>query len=429
MSATMVAAAESKRISELIESADRALANGRAAEAAEILEQAHALAPADPRVLNALGLKALRANDPSAARPLLEQAAAREPLEPVLWLNLAQCRRMQGDTAGELVALDQALALQPRFYPALLQKATWLERQGKPKQAAHLYNFFLHCLPPPAQQLQLKPAIEYAQRVVTADRAALGALIEQRLGTATQRTHQDRARFDHCIDVLLGRSRVFTSQPTLIHFPKLPAIEFFERQDFPWLDELEAGTDAMREELIAVLADPASDAEIVPYVDYPNDKPLDQWRSLNRSKQWSAYYLLKDGMRINSHLARCPRTAALLDAAPLADIPGQAPTAFFSMLQARTRIPPHTGVTNTRLVCHVPLVLPPGCGFRVGSETRQWETGKAWVFDDTIEHEAWNDSDEPRYILIIDLWNPYLTEAEREWVRTATVAIAEYGHE
>jgi aspartyl/asparaginyl beta-hydroxylase (cupin superfamily) len=128
-------------------------------------------------------------------------------------------------------------------------------------------------------------------------------------------------------------------------------------------------------------------------------------------------------------LARCPRTAALLEAAPLADVPGQAPTAFFSMLQPRTRIPPHTGVTNARLVCHVPLVIPPGCGFRVGSETRQWVPGKAWVFDDTIEHEAWNDGDEPRYILIIDLWNPYLTEAEREWVRTATAAITEHERE
>jgi aspartate beta-hydroxylase len=428
MGATMVAPVESKRISELIESADRAQVNGRGDEAARLIAEARALAPSDPRVLNALGLRALRANDPAGARPFLEQAVTREPREPVLWLNLAQCRLMQADTAGELAALDQSLALQPRFYPALLQKATCVERQGKSKQAAHLYNFFLHCLPPPAQQPpSLKPAIEYAQRMVSADRAALGALIERRLA-ATNRG-DTTARFDQCIDVLLGRSRVYNSQPTLLHFPKLPAIEFFERQDFPWLDAIEAGTDAMREELLAVLADPANEAEIVPYVDYSNDKPLDQWRPLNRSKQWSAYYLLKDGVRVDAHLARCPRTAALLEAAPLADVPGHAPTAFFSMLQPRTRIPPHGGVTNTRLVCHVPLVLPPGCGFRVGSETRQWELGKAWVFDDTIEHEAWNDSDEPRYILIIDLWNPYLTEAERDWVRTATAAIAEYAHE
>jgi aspartate beta-hydroxylase len=428
MSPIMTAAADSNRISQLLESADRAQANGFGSDAARLIAEARALAPSDSRVLNALGLQALRENDPTNARPHLEQAVAQTPREPVLWLNLAQCRQMQGDAAGELGALDQALALQPRFYPALLQKATWLERHGKPKQAVHVYNFFLHCLPPPPQlPPQLKPAIEYAQRIVSADRAALGALIEQRLGPTNHETA--RARFDHCIDAFLGRRRIYTPQPTFMHFPKLPAIEFFERSDFPWLDALEAGTEVMREELLSVLADPASGTDIVPYVDYPDDEPLDHWRPLNRSKQWSAYYLLKDGVRANSHLARCPRTAALLAAAPLADVPGQAPTAFFSMLQPRTRIPPHTGVTNARLVCHVPLVIPPGCGFRVGSETRHWQPGKAWVFDDTIEHEAWNDSNEPRYILIIDLWNPYLTAAEREWVRTATAVIAEYGRE
>jgi len=63
------------------------------------------------------------------------------------------------------------------------------------------------------------------------------------------------------------------------------------------------------------------------------------------------------------------------------------------------------------------LVVPAGCGFRVGAETRAWEEGRAWAFDDTIEHEAWNDSGSPRAILIIDAWNPLLTEAERTAIR------------
>jgi len=169
----MTAAADSNRISQLLESADRAQANGLGSDAARLIAEARALAPADSRVLNALGLQALRENDPTSARPQLEQAVAQTPREPVLWLNLAQCRGMQGDATGELAALDQALSLQPRFYPALLAKATWLERQGKPKQAVHVYNFFLHCLPPPPQlPPQLKPAIDYAQRIVSADRAA-----------------------------------------------------------------------------------------------------------------------------------------------------------------------------------------------------------------------------------------------------------------
>ena len=92
---------------------------------------------------------------------------------------------------------------------------------------------------------------------------------------------------------------------------------------------------------------------------------------------------------------------------------------MFSALKPKTRIPPHTGVANFRLVVHLPLVVPPGCGFRVGGETREWRVGEGWVFDDTIEHEAWNDSEEPRHILICDVWSPRLSPEER----TAIAAI------
>jgi aspartyl/asparaginyl beta-hydroxylase (cupin superfamily) len=98
----------------------------------------------------------------------------------------------------------------------------------------------------------------------------------------------------------------------------------------------------------------------------------------------------------------------------------------FSILDAHTRIPPHTGVNNTRLVVHLPLVVPPGCGFRVGSEQREWQPGKAFVFDDTIEHEAWNQSNEPRAVLILDTWNPRLTQSERAFVRAVTAGVGEY---
>ena len=88
------------------------------------------------------------------------------------------------------------------------------------------------------------------------------------------------------------------------------------------------------------------------------------------------------------------------------DIPRRGPNAMFSLLAPGAHIPPHTGVANTRLVCHLPLIVPPGCWFRVGAETRDWEVGKAWVFDDTIEHEALNPSDALRVIFIVDTWHP-----------------------
>ena len=106
---------------------------------------------------------------------------------------------------------------------------------------------------------------------------------------------------------------------------------------------------------------------------------------------------------------------------PQAEVPLRSPSALFSVLQPRTRIPPHNGVANFRLVVHLPLILPGSCGFRVGGETREWRYGQAWAFDDTIEHEAWNDSDAVRVILICDIWSPRLSPEER---RTIAAVIA-----
>jgi aspartyl/asparaginyl beta-hydroxylase (cupin superfamily)/Tfp pilus assembly protein PilF len=418
-------------ISRLIDAADKAAAAGQQREALQLLGEAQAAAPRHPRVLSALGLYALKAGDLTSARRYLSDAVAADAQSALLWFHLALICRAQGDTAAELTALDRSLVLDPQFYLALLQKATLLERQGKPRQAAQVFIYFLHWVPPSAQQPpELKQAVHYAQTAVDADKAALGAFIRQRLESIpAAHGDQPQERFEHCLDVLLGRRRVYTPKPTFMHFPRLPALEFYDRQDFPWLDAFESATDAIRDELVHVVSEDLSEGDIVPYVAYPDGVPLDQWRDLNRSLQWGAYYLLKNGVRIEDHLARCPQTAALLAAAPLADVPGNAPTAFFSLLKPKTRIPPHTGVTNTRLVVHVPLIVPLGCGFRVGSDTREWQLGRAWVFDDTIEHEAWNDSDEPRAILIIDIWNPFLTAAERALVSATTVAVADFQRE
>jgi aspartyl/asparaginyl beta-hydroxylase (cupin superfamily) len=123
-----------------------------------------------------------------------------------------------------------------------------------------------------------------------------------------------------------------------------------------------------------------------------------------------------DGRIIEENAARCPATMAALGMVDQPCVEGMSPSAMFSILKPRTRIPPHTGAANTRLVLHLPLIVPQGCGFRVGGETRAWREGEAWVFDDTIEHEAWNDSDQPRAILICDVWAPTLSPTEREGV-------------
>jgi aspartyl/asparaginyl beta-hydroxylase (cupin superfamily) len=116
----------------------------------------------------------------------------------------------------------------------------------------------------------------------------------------------------------------------------------------------------------------------------------------------------------------------LLNGAPQPEQPGRTPAAMFSLLKPRTRIPPHTGGSNVRLVVHVPLIIPEECGFRVGNETRQWVPGQAWVFDDTIDHEAWNMSDKLRVILMFDVWNPLLTPPERAMITALSAAMTEF---
>jgi aspartyl/asparaginyl beta-hydroxylase (cupin superfamily) len=214
----------------------------------------------------------------------------------------------------------------------------------------------------------------------------------------------------------MGRRKIYRNECHGIEFPFLPADEFFARDHFPWLALLESRTDAIRDELRQLLE---ARGEVLPrpYVAQKQGTPQNKWTPLDNSLDWGAIFLWEFGRPNPAVQQACPATVAVLNQFLRADIPGRGPTAFFSLLKPRTRIPPHTGVTNMRSIVHLPLIVPEGCGFRVGGETRQWREGEAFVFDDTIEHEAWNDSDDLRAVLIFDVWNPWLTSEERELAR------------
>jgi aspartate beta-hydroxylase len=403
---------------------------GRMVDALAAWQAVLAADPADARAHNVLGNAALNAGDLTTARTHLEAATAADPKAPPLWLNLSLVYRAQKDAKAELDALNKALVADPYFFRANLAKGQLLERTGQHKAAANAYMAALNSAPPPDEW---PPAVQApmaaARRAVDAHYHAADAHIRGFLAKA-QAAHAgaDTARADHAIDALLGKRRIYQPQPTLLHFPKVPAYEFYPRDLFPWLADLEAGTEAIRDEITGILQ--ADNAGWVPYIDQGDHKPLNQFEPLNHNLDWSALFLFKDGPRVDSVCARAPRTADLLSRLPMCDVPGRGPTAFFSHLKPRTRIPAHTGVTNSRLIVHLPLIVPPGCGFRVGSETRTWQVGEAFVFDDSIEHEAWNDSSHDRVILIFDVWNPFLTDAERDIVRAAIAGIDSfYGDE
>jgi aspartyl/asparaginyl beta-hydroxylase (cupin superfamily)/Flp pilus assembly protein TadD len=410
----------------MIQASKAAGAAGRAGEADQLLARVAQLAPSHPAVLNELGLRMLQRGDATRARELFQRATQADPGHPSLWSNFAQSLNELNLPNDALDAIERALALEPRHLSSLLQKGEVYERMGDPRNAARAYRNALATLPAgrPAPE-GVAAMVEHARAQIAKDDATLAEAIEQRLAPIREQ-HGGGAyrRVTRCIDLLTGRRTLFTPQPTFMHFPEIPAVEFFERGDFPWLDAIEAATDEIRAELMTVLV---SDREgLEPYIAYPDGVPLNQWRELNKSRRWSAYFLWNQSVPQPAHMARCPRTVEILKSAPQCDVAHRAPTAFFSILEPGTRIPPHTGVTNTRVTVHLPLIVPPDCGFRVGSETREWVPGKAWVFDDTIEHEAWNLSDVPRAVLIFDIWNPFLTSAERDLIRAATEVVGTY---
>ena len=422
----MIGQNDDRRIRQLIETAAQASASGRVQEADRLVRQAEAEAPQHPLVLNETARRHLMNGNAAGAHALLTQAVSQESSNASLWLNLAAALRGLKRADEERTAIDKALTLEPRNLRALLQKASLQEISGQVRAAAMTYRHVLQSVPSGSLPPQsLRPVFQHALQFVAANDRELEQFIESRLKNLRER-HKDEPlqRFDRCLETLLRKKPVYRPQPSFMYFPRLPAIEFYDRSEFPWLDSIEAASDEIRAELVNLLQEGPS--VLMPYVDIPAGMPLDQWRELNQSRRWGVYYLWQEGVAIPEHIARFPRTVAALEAWPRCEVPGCSPTAVFSILDAKTRIPGHTGVSNTRLIVHLPLIVPPGCGFRVGAERREWHPGKAFVFDDTFEHEAWNDSDVPRAVLILDIWSPHLSAAERDMVRQVTADVGEF---
>jgi aspartyl/asparaginyl beta-hydroxylase (cupin superfamily) len=366
----------------------------------------------EARLLEEQADRAAAAGQVDAARSLLERAvgAADAPIE--LWVKLSAMRKASGDLKGALQAIDQALALSPLNFPALLSSAVILDGLRHP-DAGEAYGHALAQIDSEDSiPVQMIPAVQYARQRRDEYRRQLEKNLTGRLPSSLSAV--ERGRVERFISNRSRSTRHYHQEPSDFHYPGLPEIEFHDRDLFPNIEVLEQATADIRAEFNALIA--AEAAEMVPYVQYPDRVPLRQWRELNNNRDWTAIHLLKDGSPVEINAGHCPRTMEAIGHMDQPRVPGASPVAMFSLLAPRTRIPAHTGVANTRLVCHLPLIVPPDCGFRVGATTREWRVGEAFVFDDSIEHEAWNDSDELRVVLIIDVWPPALGEAERQAV-------------
>ncbi|MFY2762940.1 aspartyl/asparaginyl beta-hydroxylase domain-containing protein [Arenimonas sp. MALMAid1274] len=413
-------------IQALAAEAERLGRQGQSATSGRLWEQVLAKSPGHPGALNFLGTRALASGDLVQARQWLEAATRAQPPMAIAHANLARVLAQAGEPEAALAALDRALKIEPGAYAAHLEKARLYGQLGRVRDQALAYQSALQLAPLQVLQMpELRDTFDQAQRLVAANQAELGAFLDARLADLRSGVSSRKlARFDECLDVTLGRKPLQLQRPAMFHVTGMPAIAFFEREDLPWSAAAEAYTPAIRAELAAVLAQ--DEAGFIPYVQTRADEPVGQFADLDRNPDWSAYFLWKHGRRIESHIARCPQAMAMLEEVPQVEVTHRAPAAFFSALKPRTRIPPHNGATNCRLTVHLPLVIPPNCAIRVGNHTRRWVPGELLAFDDTMEHAAWNDSDQLRVVMIFDVWHPMLSDTERQLVRESLEGIMAY---
>ncbi|MDE2149698.1 MAG: aspartyl/asparaginyl beta-hydroxylase domain-containing protein [Gammaproteobacteria bacterium] len=381
--------------------------------------------PLDARALARAGMEALRTGDARAARQLFEQIGRAGRADAGVWLGLAlACRSLKDETA-KLAAIDKALALEPRNLRALIMKADHLAEVGDHRAASTFYSTAVKAAPAAGRlSPEMLAEVRRAQAMQERYSAEYVAHLHRQLAARGFDPDRSSRRFAQSLELLTGKKRIYRQEPLSYYFPELPQIQFYERRDFPWLDAIEAAAADIRAELLEILRDGRA---FIPYVEGESNRPQQDYQGLLGNVGWSAFFLCKNGEIVPENAARCPRTMRALEHAPLTRIARRAPMILFSLLRPGVHIPPHTGYFNSRLICHLPLIVPDNCRLRVGNDTRYWQQDKAWVFDDTIEHEAWNGSDKVRVLLLFDIWRPELSAEERGLVQALFEAIAAGG--
>lgn len=357
-------------------------------------------------------MAALKRGDGLAAQQrfsrLVEGGHATTPMR----LMLARACKMSGDQLAEVEALDRVLANDSENLSALLMRGNCSARSGDARGAASFYKAALAVAQRTSAPAELAAGLREAQRFLIAQADEFKRSLAK-VGEKVHGEGESGIRLRHALDIVTGDREIFLQQPSVLYYPYLPQRQFFEREEFDWVPSLEAATREIKQELVALIE---ADAAFEPYVQPEKDRPPRDFHGLVGDPSWTALYLWKDGELVEENATRCPKTVAALENVPLTHISSRTPSVLFSRLLPGAHIPPHHGMLNSRLICHLPLIIPPECWLRVGNETRVWEEQKLLIFDDSIEHEAKNGSDQVRIVLLFDVWRPELSRDEREGI-------------
>lgn len=403
-----------------LETARQAAAQGRIGEAEAIFRQLLEQQPDLAEGLNFLAMCALARQQTDQAIALLERARRIAPDDAETLKNLGQAYRRAGLLDAAVAALQDAVARAPDYFLARFHLAAALQQLQRDAEALPAYFRALRDAQQRGEWLSeastppgLRQPVLAAMRYVDEQRHALfdGAIAPLR----AQFGASELRRVEHALDIYLGEQPAQypdpAQRPLFLFFPGIASQAYYERSRFPWLESLEAQTAAIRLELINLLA---AEHGFEPFLRFDSTERVEHYlRGREGQSAWTGFFFYRHGERRDDNCARCPVTTAVLDSLPLVRIRDHAPEVLFSLLTPGAHILPHRGVTNTRLVTHLPLIVPEHCALRVGGIEHRWQEGRCVVFDDTYEHEAWNRSERTRVVLILDTWHPDLSAAER----------------
>jgi aspartyl/asparaginyl beta-hydroxylase (cupin superfamily) len=353
---------------------------------------------------------AMARGDVREAESLLELAAQRGRDASTL-LRLATVRRMVGDYAGALKCASAAVELEPRNFLMCLMLGSLREATGAIHGSERAYRAACASTP---RDLGFQPAmakqLERARQRVEAAHTWRRRLLDWRPGAGNMGAAEERRMRGFRANLLENLDAGPLAPPVYL-VPGIKTKRYFDPADFEGFAEVESATDVLRDEFLS-LAERKKDQIGVRLTGLHGDVG-----GSGSGGRWSMIPLMRNGRVVEEFASQCPRTMKFASTLDLPRLSLISPSVYFSVLEPGSRIAPHTGITNARLIAHFPLIVPDDCGLRVGGETRRWEPGKALVFDDMTEHEAWNDSEHIRVVLIVDLWRPELSAAEREAVR------------
>ncbi len=410
------------------------LRQGRREEAEQAYARLLERQPDNVEALNVVAIAALRAGQHERALELLQRALRANPADPITHHHMARVHEGTGNFDAALAEYEETLRLRPQLYVARLHFAQALEHAGRAPRALVNYARALKEAQKQGRWLNsqstppgLIPAVEHAVRTVRSNTRQLYTSLFEPIAERFGR--DSLMRVERCLRIYLSEESAESSdprqRPTFLFVPDLPPTPYLDRALFDWIDAFEAQTPAIRSELERLLPSARGRERVFT----SEELERQNLRGADQAPSWNGYYFYRHGERRDDNCAACPATAMALDALPLARVRAHAPEVLLSVFTPGTHLLPHRGVTNTRVVGHLPLIIPPDCSLRVGGEQHDWREGRVVVFDDTYEHEAWNRSDRTRVVLIFDLWNPHLTAAEREAIAQLVAAIGDFDSE